>query len=327
MKFLFTTTIFLCGIIGSIIAQTPDNHPFSPPGAKWLYDLVSQVSRKHLVLEYSGDTLIQNKVCNKMQALINEYTFTGPNHDIEIKQTTQLGFLYYYSNGDTLFYVDRNTWQFQPMGNFSLNIGDSIFIQSNEFFSCPTLPSSGNYVKLLAEPTKIYDGRIFETQEYSSNKTWVYNVYAETGIIKNIGNFKSPFPVFHPDSCGLGGPESSIEAPVMGVLSCYYDNLRGYVHFFSTGISCEKYLYTFSNENYTGKLKLAAFPNPTSDFIEILGLGENEPYDLTVIDMQGRTYPVNRTGNRINIQPLKPGIYVFQVRYKNLSQHIKIIKI
>ena len=307
-----------------LFSQSYDNAPFSPSGAKWLYNALAWGSTDHHIIEYESDTLISGRDVKKMKYYINHYTFTGPNQDIIVKNVEELGKLYYSSNGDTMFYVDRNNWSFQLLYNESIGLNDSFYVQQNEFYVCPDNPVTGNYTKLVDSPDLNQNSTLFKSQIFESNGPW--RLGWNDQVIKNIGGKDFPFPFYDFETCS-SMPDYWTGYNFMG-LHCYYDDVRGYIKF-GGSTPCDIAFYTFSNEELSGVLDLNIFPNPTSDYVEITGLNtvDFEKASLQIFDLEGRSYQTNRDGNRIDVTNLKSGVYTILVTYKNMRKNLKIVKI
>lgn len=71
---------------------------------------------------------------------------------------------------------------------------------------------------------------------------------------------------------------------------------------------------------------LQIYPNPSSDYISISGLAIDLPYN--VYDIQGKIVKngIYNTNSNIDIQNLKTGIYVLELKGSNLNKRIKFIK-
>lgn len=307
-----------------LYSQSYDNAPFSPSGAMWLYDALAWGSTDHHIIKYVSDTVISGRDVKKMKYFINHYTYQGPNHDIIVKTVEQLGNLYYSSNGDTLFYVDRNDWSFQPLYNESLALHDSFYVQQNEFYICSENPITGNYTKLVDSPDLNINSTLFKTQIFESNGPWRFGWNDQ--VIKNIGGKDFPFPFYDFETCS-NMLDFWTGYNFMG-LRCYYDDVRGYIKF-GGSTPCDIAFYTFSNEEFSGTLNLSIFPNPTSDYVEITGLNtvDFEKASVQIFDLEGRSYQTNRDGNRIDVTNLKSGVYTILVTYKNMRKQLKIVKI
>ena len=225
-----------------------------------------------------------------------------------------------------MFYVDRNDWSFQPLYNESFSLNDSFYVQQNEFYVCgyDSIPVSGNYAKLTGTPDININGTLFKSQVYSSNGPW--RLGWNDQVIKNIGGADFPYPFYDFESCS-DMPDYSTGYNFMG-LRCYYDEVRGYVKF-SGSTACDVAFYTYGNEEYSGLLNLKVFPNPSSDYVEIIGLNISDyaKAKIEIVDLQGRKFHAPISENKIDVTSLKTGIYLINVAYKNMRQQIKIVKI
>lgn len=82
----------------------------------------------------------------------------------------------------------------------------------------------------------------------------------------------------------------------------------------------ELILNTHDEEHHT----VEVYPNPTSDFVQIL-LPGNQVGVVSVYDASGR-YVFSQTGNVIDIQELKRGLYFCTIRYGSTTKRAKFIK-
>ena len=70
--------------------------------------------------------------------------------------------------------------------------------------------------------------------------------------------------------------------------------------------------------------KFSIYPNPTSQYLNILSSTENKPFDVTMYDSRGAIVFKGRniTSGKINLPYLEDGVYIFQI---NESEFFKVI--
>jgi len=91
-------------------------------------------------------------------------------------------------------------------------------------------------------------------------------------------------------------------------------------------ISKQQILNPISSTNQSTVNQLKCYPNPTSEFIRIDGL--SQPTTISIIDINGRTVKViKNVVDQINIQYLPSGMYILDIKNKEISERHKIIKI
>lgn len=70
-----------------------------------------------------------------------------------------------------------------------------------------------------------------------------------------------------------------------------------------------------------------AYPNPTSDKIRLILPVDLDQAQLTLIDLWGKNWPIQRTGNQLNLEQVPPGIYLVNWKAKNSTGSIRVKKI
>lgn len=77
----------------------------------------------------------------------------------------------------------------------------------------------------------------------------------------------------------------------------------------------------------TGEIRI--YPNPAADFCRLDVIGLNDKAEFTIYDLTGRIRvqgSISDTKATINLTVLEPGMYIIQVRGKNINASSKIIK-
>ena len=82
-------------------------------------------------------------------------------------------------------------------------------------------------------------------------------------------------------------------------------------------------------EQINNQVKVKIFPNPTTDFINIIN-SESKNLDYSLTDLEGKVLLSgkleNLSQNRIDLTPLKNGMYIIQLGNQGSNKSIKIIK-
>jgi hypothetical protein len=82
-------------------------------------------------------------------------------------------------------------------------------------------------------------------------------------------------------------------------------------------------------EQINNQVKVKIFPNPTTDFINIIN-SESKNLDYSLTDLEGKVLLSgkleNLSQNRIDLNTLKKGMYIIQFSNRESNKSIKIIK-
>jgi hypothetical protein len=86
---------------------------------------------------------------------------------------------------------------------------------------------------------------------------------------------------------------------------------------------------TFVQVNFS-ELELALYPNPASDYIQVVGLPTNGKYTIDIYNPQGQKVKsqIRTDGSdlRLDIQTLPPGVYFIQINSGNSQRVARFIK-
>lgn len=130
-------------------------------------------------------------------------------------------------------------------------------------------------------------------------------------VIKNIGSTEYFFPL---DKCTM--------YPIGGPLICYKDNKIG---LFKTGIDCPCFL-----ENQEFDL-VNIYPNPVIDQLTILSKNREEMFSYSIMSSTGQTIyskkNINSDFEDVNLNHVKPGIYILKFEQGNKTKYLKVIKL
>ena len=282
--FLFILLIFTLEAKSQIV----DDHPWSPPGATWVYTISPSFgSLRFLQHRYIKDTMYFGRMAKQME--VSNINFYG----IPATQRSQTisGYSYYNLSNDSVYYFASGEYRF--IYSFNPSIGDE-WIVGNEEIKCAS-PGYDPYDTLTVHTIKqdtignrIFTG--FYADDYTSKRVMLGMIY------KNIGSAMSPYPLAFGASCTItddvGKPEN---------LVCYSDNLRGSVAFTNTSsISCHGIITSLLAEPGLSSIKFSVFPNPARDLITIKNIIGK--FEYMIVDAQGKTHLSGQhTGAQINI--------------------------
>ncbi len=324
---------FLFGILNTTQAQVVDTVGWCPAGATWTYyNGHSLGSAEYMKLTYEKDTIIDGYNSKKLAlsyiSIINGATNPTTNYYRSERAEPNSPEFYYESN-DSIYWYNKND-EFQFIYDFGAVAGDEWTITNGEAYSC-AIPLGLDTFICDSIKTKEYDGRVFEVTYGSMVGTkWELGEH----IIKNIGSSNNPYPLAG-DTCnnsqGTGGT-ANLD------LSCYYDDIRGFVDFRNNSRSCNTIINPIDKINNTqeqSKSNWAVYPNPTSTSIHVELLdyqpsleGIRIQYEIYNISGQRLYQAIGSVNETININTFANGMYfltLFDEKGKLLLSQ-KIIK-
>jgi Secretion system C-terminal sorting domain len=86
-------------------------------------------------------------------------------------------------------------------------------------------------------------------------------------------------------------------------------------------------------ENLTEELiedfKLAVYPNPVKDIVNLKGTGKFEPYQLSIADLSGKMQlntTIQKANEQINLSHLPKGVYIIRTTIQKKYKEWKMIK-
>jgi hypothetical protein len=323
-----TTQLFLSLCISLLgftaQAQTPDNYPWCPSGATWVYERATQTDKLYTVYQYTKDTVIQNMTAKKILNYKAHIFLPNPFTPLYHRYNSDSSFLYLRESNDSVFIYFNNVFKF--MYNFSANVGDT-FISGRRTplectFQTPNITLDDTLVVTSITPNYVVGNSTYKRFYLTSKGRWDYGP-----IINKIGGFFSFVPSPSQNNCflemGYGG------------LVCYSDDLRGSVPFSSTsltqmgGMNACNYLISSLDELAEGSgQRLTVYPNPANTSITVSNLKAGEAYAYTLLDLNGRILAesTNSTLSAIDISHLQEGVYLLKVQAANHFVTLKFLK-
>ncbi len=256
---------------------------FAPPGAEWEYTGVvyGGFSIGTTTMKYTGDTLINGIYCQK----IKQVNATIPWLNIGWE-------LYFYSTSNKIYYYNQLTNQFDLIYDYSLNIGDTLHIQT----FCYTLDRV-----VISKGTETINGVDYRYIEYPNSNEFITNFNGR--YYEKIGFLNSLF---------TAQPDCAPDGMYFLCLSKYSDNSSQTPLYNSD--SCRA-ISTSIKENST--INFTLYPNPiTNGTLTIQSAATIKCIEL--IDMLGQnvlsTAPV---GSTVTIGNVAQGLYVAKVVFAN----------
>lgn len=130
-------------------------------------------------------------------------------------------------------------------------------------------------------------------------------------VIKNIGSTEYFFPL---DNCTW--------YPIGGPLICYKDNKIG---LFKTGLDCPCFI---ENQNFD---LVNIYPNPVKDRLTILSKDREQSFSYSILNSSGQILSSQKNSiyayENVNLNQLKPGVYIIKYEQGNKTKYIKFVKI
>ncbi|HEU4472706.1 MAG TPA: T9SS type A sorting domain-containing protein [Flavisolibacter sp.] len=295
--------LILCSILGmsmTCLAQSPDNAPWSPAGAVWVYSDFSATTNRNLVISYIKDTTIGGRKAKKMENKRVEFLDTK----LSVKTETVLGYDYYLNSNDSLFLWEDNAFRF--IYDFTPAVADQWTIGTKKI-TCPNdFPLSGTMrvdsIKQVSFGSSLYSVIYNNGQDQN---------YVLGPIIKNIGPLTGPYPFVNRNKCSVSGG-------LFQGLVCYSDGTRGLVDLpNSMPALCRSATASIGNNAPLEADKdRTIYPNPVESILQIKGrLAAAASFNYIIFDASGRAVASGiYTGAGISVGSLRPGFYVLQVQ-------------
>ena len=149
--------------------------------------------------------------------------------------------------------------------------------------------------------------RIFEVYRTSYDKK-----FGIGSIFNGIGSRNVPFPQINGQFCSNNKPEYG--DTYLGI-SCYYDNLRGYVTFNSPVSYCHNIATKLFETIKSVNTSINIYPNPAKDVLNI-EIANNAT--IQIISLDGRLVKtianMNSTNSQINVSELSQGVYFLRIQ-------------
>ena len=267
-------------------------------GATWHYDW-SGILPAFDKIEYTGDTVIQDKTCQTLQ--VSSYMFAPLEQGGELLNT-YFSKRYTYSNGDTVFYLVNDN--FHILYNFGAQVGDSweLGVDTNDF-SC-----GRSFVEVTSIGSTEINGQMHEyiqvTTVPNSSVGFEGKIYKRFGV---IGDYLFPTP----RNCN---PDIIIDF-YMYNFTCFQDD--SFPLYNVTDKDCGYMLSVGIPKLDNAQGIVSVYPNPASDVLKLNVLKQNYTLkNVEITDMQGRLLK-NINQSEIKISDLPKGLYLLQIEFEN----------
>lgn len=276
-------------------------------GATWHYSYWNIGEGGFIKIQYTSDTLIQNRNCQKLEVLKYRF-FSIPNAGMIFAGAMTLNPEFTSVLGDTVFYLANNN--FRILYNFNAQVGDSwdLGVDTNFNFLCSKSIVAVDSIGTILINNKIRRFLYLKSTDSSS-------VVLNGKIIEGIGSIKDYlFPVFH--NCN---PQICVDGDNMHFL-CFESHNLGLYNPANT--ICEPYLSTESVEFKEIKIS----PNPATDYIHIENITAKTIAEI--YNMDGKLQKsISLSGNAsIKINDLVKGLYIIKLQSNSSLTFSKIIK-
>jgi hypothetical protein len=286
-----------------------------PPGARWYYGLESGFGYSgYIKITYTGDTLIQGKICNKLAR-----KETGADYMTSTPYSIRWGVSYtYYDSLTSIVYILNHT-HFDTLYDFAAVPGMKWTVPGSRHYG-NTCDSTG-LVQVDSIGQEVVNGRTLRYICVSSIDTaqdWGLNckIYELMGPVKsyshsysiNYQNTSYLIPVKY-DPCGL-----MIDEGVEGAnFRCYSDSL-GFSYTVNAHVACD-YYPTGIAELQRPK-RITVYPNPAKDYVDFESTNQTHDLQLVFRDLQGRCIqqiPLESEKTRISTGDWKAGFYFYSL--------------
>lgn len=214
-----------------------------PTGSTWHYSYSSMLESGFVRLEYSGDSLVDGVIAqkiNRQRHTYNHLNNTYHIHDLELELT--------YENEGVVFIRFSNEWD--TLYNFNATVGDHWYMST---------PEGWNDVNLKLNV--VAEGSILLNDEYRNYKVLEgetdYGVGPDT-IVEGIGSING---YLHQFDSFIG----MIDGNSAGHFRCY-SNSNFQTYQYSQDLPCDFIVGIIENEAASS---FALYPNPTKDVVNI----------------------------------------------------------
>lgn len=276
-------------------------------GSTWHYSYWNIGEGGFIKIQFSGDTVIQNRNCQKLEVLRYRF-FSIPNVGMIFAGAMPLNPEFTSVSEDTVFYLVNNN--FRILYNFNAQVGDSwdLGVDTNDNFMC-----SKSIVVVDSIGTMLINNKTFR---------WLYlrsidssSVVLNGRVIEGIGSIKDYlFPVIH--NCN---PAICPEIDNMHFL-CYESQSIGLYNPVNT--ICEPYL---GIENIEFK-EIKIYPNPAIDFLQIENIADKTIIFIYSMDGKLQKSITLSENGILKINELAEGIYIIKLQTEKGVIYRKIIK-
>ncbi|MCF8388929.1 MAG: T9SS type A sorting domain-containing protein [Bacteroidales bacterium] len=273
-------------------------------GAMWHYSYFNLMEAGYFKITYEKDTLINGKHCQQLLPVQHKFTWDQYGNYLYLGAVNH-AYEYTYQNGDTVFYFQNG--EFYILYNFGAQAGDTwdLGVDTNNL-SC-----SKSIVQVDSTGTmEFYD----ETYRWISLSPLEGSSVGLKGMaVERFGaldNYLFPF-----DRCC--DSNMIVEFPVYG-FSCFQDNR--FPLYNATNKDCD--FPSFTGEG-SPLPKISIYPNPTRDFIYILGIHN---FELEVYNPYGKLMIRKQNMVSLDLSKFSKGIYFLKIYLEGEVMTKKIIK-
>ena len=272
----------------------------------WYYEYLNFGINGYVIIEKTGDTIIQNKTCqvlSKTRIVFNEI--------YSVFDTTFIGNEYIYIADDTTFRYKFST--FYPLYIFNSNPGDSYLAAgSNEIIGCDSTLT----INIDSIGTIVINSDTLRWISVSTNNTSSFDLSGK--IMEKMGPID--FYMF-PEYTWV----CAVDANEGGNFRCFYeDDFLFYTN--NPQNECD-YIWTGINE-YDKKIRISIFPNPTSNivFVDIENISIKKNISIKIYNILGKEINCsqeqqllpNKLRLQIDLNNLEKGIYNIRIFKENL---------
>jgi hypothetical protein len=278
-------------------------------GAVWHYDWWVPASGGFEKIEYVKDTLIDNKLCNKLVATAYEFTM-NQNRDIIFVGKHVSRNYFTYASGDTVFH--RVDGKFYVLYDFGAKPGDTWEIGGEtNAFNC-----SRSFVKVDSIGTMEIDGKSYRWISLSTLPDSGMGLHGK--VVERLGAIDAYlFP--SPLSCD---PTVLLNSPVY-TFSCFQDD--DFPLYNVTNNDCG-YLLTLAIPQQVAPA-FSVYPIPAKDRLYLNRDSGGEAL-VRIFSISGKlVFSQRLMGNEINISGLDAGVYFLRLEEKGKVVSAKVVKV
>lgn len=298
------TLLFIFLILASGLANA---QVWAPAGATWHYSWAAWATDGYVKVQYVADSIVGGKSCKVLQVDIHTYNYTSHTY-----YNSPPKYEYTYLENNIVYYYRYG--QFFKLYDFNALTGDSWVVANEDpIVACDSL---GSVVVDSTGTTTInsYPLKYLRTSPGQNSQLGFSD-----RVIERIGGMVYMFPE----------PECVVDLPGAAGLRCYYDDQFGLYKPSGFPPACDYItgIDEYSMERTTVKI----YPNPASSFIITeINFPLKGSVSMELSDVSGNRIRLIETSDvisKINIEDLKPGIYLVRVTDQSgFSWNSKIIK-
>lgn len=309
---IFTFIGFLIFSLTFVMPTQVESQPigdeeFAPLGAKWWYKTFAPNCAAHennfFTVEAKRDTLVNDRLSRVLEIDWNDRpekfsTLVVHSHEgkVYFYEDEEFKLLYDFSllPGDTL-------WHHIPKNRRSLDVGFT-----NEEDIPFLLEESPFPFVLTAIDTVELNG--YETRQFHFLPAGFFDLWMPT-IVESVGNLEALIAMV----------EIRPASGCFGYLRCYSDHR--FSHQFSTE-GC-----TISNLKEISKEEFNLFPNPTTNYLNVIGLEEYKMENFRIYDISGKLIKSGAFNESLDLKGVPAGSYLIQFSsslFEASGQFVKI---